>query len=121
VKGWTDFFAYAKANPGKITMLDDLRETLGVGLIMTGASVNSRDPDEISRAEEYISEQVPNIGAFRYDVIALVTAGDIAAGHYYVGAVLNALQDPENLGFVIPEEGATMYQEDICLLANAPT
>ena len=120
MKGWTDFFAYAKANPGKITMLDDLRETLGVGLIMTGASVNSRDPDEISRAEEYISEQVPNIGAFRYDVIALVTAGDIAAGHYYVGAVLNALQDPENLGFVIPEEGATMYQEDICLLANAP-
>lgn len=117
---WKQFFEYAKANPGKVTMLDDLRETLGVGLIMTGASVNSRDPDEVAKAEAYIMEQKPNIGAFRYDVIPLVTAGDVAAGHYYVGGVLNVLQNPELLGFVIPEEGATMYQEDVCLLANAP-
>lgn len=120
LKSWKDFFAYAKANPGKITMLDDLRETLGVGLIMTGSSVNSRDPAEIEKAEAFIIEQKPNIGAFRYDVIPLVTAGDIAAGHYYVGAVLNVLQKPDELGFVIPEEGATMYQEDVCLLNNAP-
>jgi len=117
---WDQFFAYARENPGKVSMLDDLRETLGVGLIMTGASVNSRDADEIAAAEAYILQQVPNIGAFRYDVIPLVTAGDIAAGHYYVGGVLNVLQSPELLGFVIPEEGATMYQEDLCLLATAP-
>lgn len=120
LKSWAQLFEYAKANPGKITMLDDLRETIGVGLIMTGSSVNSRDPDEIAKAEAYIMEQKPNIGAFRYDVIPLVTAGDIAAGHYYVGGVLNVIQNPDLLGFVIPEEGATMYQEDACLLANAP-
>ncbi|WP_246259411.1 MULTISPECIES: ABC transporter substrate-binding protein [Chelativorans] len=120
LKSWKQFFEYAKDNPGKVTMLDDLRETLGVGLIMTGASVNSRDPDEIAKAEAFIMEQKPNIGAFRYDVIPLVTAGDTAASHYYVGGVLNTLQNPELLGFVIPEEGATMYQEDVCLLANAP-
>ncbi len=120
LKSWDEFFAYANANPGKVTMLDDLRETHGVGLIMTGSSVNSRNPDEIAKAEAFIAEQVPNIGAFRYDVIPLVTSGDIAAGHYYVGAVLNVLQDPENLGYVIPAEGATMYQEDICMLASAP-
>ncbi len=117
---WDQFFAYAAANPGKVTMLDDLRETLGVGLIMTGASVNSRDADEIAKAEAFVLAQKPNIGAFRYDVIPLVTAGDVAAGHYYVGAVLNVLQNPDLLGFVIPSEGATMYQEDICLLADAP-
>lgn len=120
LKSWKQFFEYAKENPGKVTMLDDLRETLGVGLIMTGASVNSRNPEEISKAEAFIMEQKPNIGAFRYDVIPLVTAGDIAAAHYYVGGVLNTLQNPDLLGFVIPEEGATMYQEDVCLLANAP-
>lgn len=117
---WQQFFDYAAANPGKVTMLDDLRETLGVGLIMTGASVNSTDPDEIAAAEEFILKQKPNIGAFRYDVIPLVTAGDVAASHYYVGAVLNVNQSPDLLGFVIPEEGATMYQEDICMLESAP-
>jgi spermidine/putrescine transport system substrate-binding protein len=117
---WKEFFEYGKEHPGKITMLDDLRETLGVGLIMNGASVNSRDPAEVEKAEAYILEQKPNIGAFRYDVIPLVTSGDIAAGHYYVGGVLNVLQNPDLLGFVIPEEGATMYQEDVCLLKTAP-
>ena len=117
---WQQFFDYAAANPGKVTMLDDLRETLGVGLVMTGSSVNSTDPDEIAAAEEYILKQKPNIGAFRYDVIPLVTAGDVAASHYYVGAVLNVNQNPDLLGFVIPEEGATMYQEDICMLESAP-
>ncbi|WP_226562396.1 ABC transporter substrate-binding protein [Salipiger thiooxidans] len=117
---WQQFFDYAAANPGKVTMLDDLRETIGVGLIMTGSSVNSADKDEVAAAEEFILKQKPNIGAFRYDVIPLVTSGDMAASHYYVGAVLNANQNPDLLGFVIPEEGATMYQEDICMLASAP-
>lgn len=117
---WQQFFDYAKENPGRVTMLDDLRETIGVGLIMTGSSVNSTDKEEIAAAEAYIMEQKPNIGAFRYDVIPLVTSGDMAASHWYVGAVLNVNQNPDLLGFVVPEEGATMYQEDICLLASAP-
>lgn len=117
---WKQFFDYAAANPGKVTMLDDLRETIGVGLIMTGASVNSTNPDEIAAAEAYILAQKPNIGAFRYDVLPLVTSGDMAASHWYVSAVLNVNQNPDLLGFVIPEEGATMYQEDICMLSSAP-
>lgn len=120
LNSWQDFFAYGRENPGKITMLDDLRETIGVGLVVNGHSVNSTDPDEIAEAEAFIMEQKPNIGAFRYDIIPLVTAGDVAASHYYVGGVLNVNQNPDLLDFVIPEEGATMYQEDMCLLASAP-
>lgn len=120
LKSWQQFFDYAAANPGKVTMLDDLRETIGVGLIMNGHSVNSTDPEEVKAAEEFILEQKENIGAFRYDIIPLVTSGDMAASHWYVGAVLNVNQNPELLGFVVPEEGATMYQEDICMLADAP-
>lgn len=117
---WKGFFEYAAAHPGKVTMLDDLRETIGVGLIMNGNSVNSRNADELAAAEALILANKPNIGAFRYDVLPLVTSGDMAASHWYVGAVLNVLQSPDKLGFIIPEEGATMYQEDICMLKSAP-
>jgi len=120
VKSWKDFFDYAAKNPGKITLLDDLRETLGIGLIVNGKSVNSRDPEEIKAAEEFVMQQKPNIAAFRYDVMPLVQAGDIAAAHYYVGAVLLVNQFPDKLGFVIPEEGATKYQENLCMLKTAP-
>ena len=120
LKSWKDFFDFAAKNPGKITLLDDLRETLGIGLIMNGKSVNSRDPADIKLAEEFILKQKPNVTAFRYDVVPLIESGDIAASHWYVGAVLYVNKKPDELGFVVPEEGATMYQEDICMLKTAP-
>jgi spermidine/putrescine transport system substrate-binding protein len=120
IKSWKEFFDFAAKNPGKITLLDDLRETLGIGLIMNGKSVNSRDPADLKLAEEFVLKQKPNVAAFRYDVIPLIESGDMAASHYYVGAVLNANNKPDELGFVIPEEGATMYQEDLCMLKTAP-
>jgi spermidine/putrescine transport system substrate-binding protein len=118
--GWKDLFEYAAANPGKITLLDDLRETLGIGLIMNGKSVNSHDPNDIKAAEDYILKQKPNVAAFRYDSLALVESGDIAAAHWYVGANLNANKRPGELAFIIPVEGSTMYQEDVCMLKTAP-
>lgn len=118
--GWKDLFEYAAANPGKITLLDDLRETLGIGLIMNGKSVNSSNPDDVKAAEEYILQQKPNVAAFRYDSLALVESGDIAAAHWYVGANLNANKRPEDLAFIIPVEGSTMYQENVCMLKTAP-
>jgi spermidine/putrescine transport system substrate-binding protein len=117
---WADFFAYAKANPGSVTMLDDMREVIGVGLIMNGKSVNSRDPEDLKAAEATILEQKPNIGAFTYEVLPLIESGDMAASHYFVGANLHVNRNPEKLGYVIPEEGATMYQENICMLKSAP-
>jgi spermidine/putrescine transport system substrate-binding protein len=119
-KSWKELFDFAAKNPGKITLLDDLRETLGVGLIMNGKSVNSRDPADVKLAEEFVLQQKPNVAAFRYDVVPLIESGDMAASHWYVGAVLNVNNKPEELGFIIPEEGATMYQENICMLKTAP-
>jgi spermidine/putrescine transport system substrate-binding protein len=120
LKSWKDFFAYAEKNPGSVTLLDDMREVIGVGLIMNGKSVNTRDPADLTVSEEFILKHKPNIGAFTYEVLPLIESGDMAASHYFVGANLYVLRNPEKLGYVIPEEGATMYQENICLLKTAP-
>ena len=117
---WRQFFDYAAANPGKVTMLDDMREVLGVGLIMTGQPVNSRDPEAIKAAEAFILAQKPNIGAFTYEVLPLIESGDMHAAHWFVGANLFVLREPDKYGYVVPAEGATMYQENICLLKDAP-
>lgn len=119
IKTWDDFFALPDRGK-KITMLDDLRETIGVALIMNGHSVNTTDSDELRQAEAWLLERKDKISAFSYDIVSLVQSGDIAAAHWYVGATLYTLEEPDKLGFVIPEEGATMYQEDICVLATAP-
>lgn len=120
LKSWAQFFDYADKNPGKVTLLDDMREVLGVGLILSGKSVNSRSEEEIKAAEELILKQKPNVGAFTYEVVPLIQSGDMAAAHWFVGANLFVLKEPDKLGYVVPEEGATMYQENICLLKDAP-
>jgi spermidine/putrescine transport system substrate-binding protein len=120
LKSWKQFFEYARKNPKKVSMLDDMRETLGVGLIVNGRSVNSRAAAEVKAAQDVILANKPNIGAFTYEVIPLVQSGDLHAAHYFVGAMMYVLEKPDTLGYVIPEEGATMYQEDACVLKSAP-
>ncbi len=119
LKSWADFFALPDKGK-KIIMLDDLRETIGVALILNGHSVNSTDSDELKQAEARLLDLRSRISAFSYDIVSLVQAGDVAAAHWYVGAMFYVLAEPEKVGFVIPEEGATMYQEDICVLESAP-
>lgn len=119
IKTWDDFFALPDKGK-KITMLDDLRETIGVALIKNGHSVNTTDDEALKQAEAWLLERKDKISAYSYDIVSLVQSGDIAAAHWYVGATVYTLEEPDKLGFVIPEEGATMYQEDICVLKTAP-
>lgn len=120
IKSWKDFFAIPDKYGEKIILLDDMREVIAVGLIMTGHSVNSRDPAELKEAMAYLLKQKPKVSAFTYDSPPLVVSGDVAAAHWFVGANIWVKDNPDELGYVIPEEGATMYQEDICILKSAP-
>ena len=120
ITGWRDLIETVKEKNLKFTLLDDMREVLGVGLMLNGGSVNSTDSDQLDKAAQAVIEMKPNVAAFTYEARPLVEAGDVAAGHFFVGAMVDVFREPEKLGYVIPEEGATMYQEDICVLKSAP-
>jgi len=120
IKSWADFFAIPEKTGEKIALLDDMREVIGVGLIMGGHSVNSRDPEELKQAQELIQAQKPNVSTFSYDTPPMVISGEIAAAHQFVGSNIWVRDNPAELAYVIPAEGATMYQEDICILKSAP-
>lgn len=119
IKGWKDFFAIPEKTGGKITLLDDMREVLAIGLINSGKSVNSTDPADLQAATDYVLSQKAKVSAFTYDSMAMLTSGDIAAAHYFVGGNVFFVDMPD-IKYVIPEEGATMYQENICVLKTAP-
>ena len=119
ITSWEDFFALGSEGQ-KITLLDDLRETIGIGLIMTGSPVNSTDPAEVEAAADYIVDHLQGVTAFTYDSVPQVISGDVAAAHWYVGANIFGADNSDTIAYVIPEEGATLYQEDMCVLASAP-
>ncbi|SDI60204.1 ABC transporter substrate-binding protein [Salipiger marinus] len=119
ISSWEEFFALGSEGQ-KITVLDDLRETIGIGLIMTGSPVNSTDPAEVEAAADYIVDHLQGVTAFTYDSVPQVISGDVAAAHWYVGANIFVADNSDTIAYVIPEEGATLYQEDMCVLTSAP-
>lgn len=120
VVGWKDLIATVKEKGLKFTLLDDMREVLAVGLILNGHKVNSTDPAELQQAADTIIAMKPDVAAFTYDTRPMVQSGDVAAGHFFVGAMVDVFANQKDLGYVIPLEGATMYQEDMCVLKTAP-
>lgn len=119
ITSWADFFAIPEKTGNKITMLNDMREVMAVGLIMNGNSVNASDPAEIKAAMDTLIGHKDAISAFTYAVPGMISSGDIAAGQFFVG--LNAMAtNVDGMEYVIPSEGATMYQENMCVLASAP-
>jgi spermidine/putrescine transport system substrate-binding protein len=119
IAGWADFFAVPEKTGARISLLDDMREVIGMGLIMTGASVNATDPAEVQAAADYVIGHKDKVTAFTYESMALIASGDLAAAHYFVGGNVFFTETP-NVKYVIPAEGATMYQENICVLQDAP-
>lgn len=120
ITGWRDLIETVKAKNLKFTLLDDVREVMGVGLMLNGHSVNSTDSAELQQAADTIIEMKPYVAAFTYDSRPMVVSGDVAAAHYFIGSMIDVFAHQKDLGYVIPEEGATMYQEDICVLKTAP-
>ena len=119
ISSWADFFAVPEKTGGKITLLDDMREVLAIGLMTNGKSVNSTDPADVQLATDYILAHKASVSAFTYDSMAMLASGDIAAAHFFVGGNVFFVDMPD-IKYMIPSEGATMYQENICVLASAP-
>lgn len=119
ITSWADFFAVPEKTGGKITLLDDMREVLAIGLINNGKSVNSGDPADVKAAADYVLAHKVSVSAFTYDSMVMMASGDLAAAHFFVGGHVFFTQMPE-IKYMIPSEGATMYQENICVLATAP-
>lgn len=96
-----------------------MREVLAIGMMVNGKSVNAADPADIKEAADWLVARKGDVSAFTYAVPGLYLSGDIAAAQFYVG-LAGAITEDDNLQYVIPSEGATMYEEAMCVLNSAP-
>lgn len=108
---------------GKMTMLDDMREVLGLALKSKGYSVNTTDKKQLQEAKQIVLNWKKNI--LKFDAEGF--AKGFAAGEYWVvqGYAENVFLelDPSQLSqvaFFIPEEGGPMYIDNMVILKDAP-
>ena len=109
---------------GRMTLLDDLRETIGGALLYLGYSVNSTNPDEINEAAELIlNNWVPNL--LRFDAGSFGRAfasGDAWVVHGWPENVFEEIDGDEELiastAFCFPREGVPGYIDNMVILRH---
>jgi spermidine/putrescine-binding protein len=109
--------------PGGITLLNDPRETMGAALKYSGYSLNSTSETELQEAADVIAGVKDYIAAFdsdQYD--ENLVNGEVAVTHGYSGNFFAAFDDIDGwdtFAYVIPEEGATLWVDNMAVPANA--
>lgn len=107
--------------PGGVSLLNDPRETMGAALKYLGYSLNTTDEAALQEAADLIVQAKDYITAFdtdQYD--ENLVNGEIAVSHGYSGnffAAFAATDDPDNWAYVIPEEGATVWIDNMAVPA----
>jgi len=118
IQSWDDVFD--PAFEGRISMQSGPRETLGAILIYLGYSPNTTNPLEINEAVKFLKSQSNLIAIYAPDTgDSLLAAGEVDIAHEYSGDILSMMPDNPDIRYVIPEEGAVIWVDSMCLLANA--
>jgi len=100
----------------RLSMLDDVRETLGAALKLSGKSLNSIDQAELADAARLLSEQKPLVKAYDsggFDQLLL--SGDVWIAQSYSGQIAKAMAENPTIGYVIPREGCTIFVDNLCV------
>ncbi|MBQ6137167.1 MAG: spermidine/putrescine ABC transporter substrate-binding protein [Kiritimatiellae bacterium] len=114
---------------GKVTLLDDMREVIGAGLMALGHSINSRDAGEIDAAVAKVLAWKRNIRKFDAESYKTeVASGATWLGHgYSTDATQVIVGDEEegdaprpDIGFALPREGFTIAFDEMVLSSSAP-
>jgi spermidine/putrescine transport system substrate-binding protein len=115
ITGWKDLFS----NPdlaGKVTLLDDVRETIGAALKSEGYSLNSKDPAQLAKAKELLFKIRPRVKAFTSEPMMPLVNGETAVAHAYSSDALQARrQTGGKIEYIIPEEGATLWIDNLVI------
>jgi spermidine/putrescine transport system substrate-binding protein len=115
-----DFF-WDKKLSGRMTLLDDSRETIGMAVKRRGSSYNTHDTKVIEAGAADLKQQKPLTMCYTSDqVVVQLAAGDSALALAYSGDVYQAAKDNHAVRYVIPHSGASLWLDNLCIPRSAP-
>jgi spermidine/putrescine transport system substrate-binding protein len=92
---------------GRMTMLNDFRETLGAGLKYLGYSVNTTNESEIEAAADQVIKWKKNLAKFESEQYKNgIATAEFLVVHGYCGDILQVMQEDAGVNFLYPKEGA---------------
>ena len=105
---------------GRVILLNDSREVLGMGLKKNGYSYNSTDPEQVKKSFEDLKALAPGVLAYDTDSLKQkFIAEEGWIGTMWSGDAYFSHLDNPNLGFVIPKEGTTVWADALAIPKGA--
>lgn len=122
-RSWALVFDPEVSQPyaGRISMLDDPRETLGAALKYLGHSLNSTSEEELAEAEALVRDATSRLAAFSSDQYSeLLVQGETVIGHGYSGNMFTAFGEADgSFEYFVPEEGGTVWVDNMAIPETA--
>ncbi len=119
-KSWADLWSPDYAN--RLVMIDDTRVIIGMTLLTLGYDINTKDPAQLAEAEARLKELAKNnVKLWDSDSpkTALI-AGDADLGVVWNGEAFLAKQELPTIEYVLPTEGAILFQDGFAVPTGAP-
>ncbi|MGF1688033.1 spermidine/putrescine ABC transporter substrate-binding protein [Photobacterium japonica] len=105
---------------GQLLLTDDVRDVMGMALIINGHSVNSQNQAELQQAFDRLLTLKPGVTVFNSDAphVPLIT-GEVNVGMQWNGTAYRAQQENPAIQYVYPTEGAIFWMDNIVIPSQA--
>ena len=105
---------------GRMTLLNDMRETLGAALKSLGHSLNTTDEAQLAQARDVVIRWKRNIAKFENEQYkGGLASGEFLLVHGYNGDLLQARDENPDIRFLAPREGISVSCDELAILKDA--
>ena len=106
---------------GRMTMLNDHREVIGVALKFLGYSLNTLDDQQLAVAKEVVLRWKKNLAKFENEQYKNgLASGEFLLVHGYSGDLMLVQAENEDIRIAVPEEGSQINFDDMVIPVGAP-
>ncbi|GIP30721.1 spermidine/putrescine ABC transporter substrate-binding protein [Paenibacillus sp. J23TS9] len=118
IDSWEDL--WNPAYKGKVLLLDDNREVIGMALKKQGHSNSSTNEGEIKSAVDDLKKLLPNVLAFDTDTIKQKMIQEEGwIGTVWSGDAAFIVKDNPDIEYVVPKEGSTIFSDNYAIPKGA--
>jgi len=105
---------------GRVTLLDDMRESIGAALKSLGHSINTRDEAQLTAARDVLIRWKKNIARFDNEGYkAGIDSAEFHLVHGYSGDLFQVQMENPKVEILIPREGVTIGCDEMVIPKTA--
>ena len=105
---------------GRMTMLNDMRETIGAALRFLGYSMNTTSESELEQAGDLFISWKKNLAKFEADQYKNgLISKEFIISHGYSGDIFQIMDESDDIKYVIPKEGTTIACDNMVILKGS--